>query len=120
MRTLFLLIPILVVTSVKALDVESIREGSCGDHWFKIRFTVNLKTKAASLSCSGDSQTQCHLNGKLIQEEGDPSFQIQFDEPSKGYLSIDGTDHYHHIYYGAISFTGKSSDEQGLGLCSLN
>jgi hypothetical protein len=120
MRTLALLIPLILINPLASLASEEAPAvmGSCGDHWLRIHFNANVKTKTATLNCSGDSQTNCDMTGKLVENE-DASFKIQFDEPSKGYLSIDGTDHYHNLYWGSLSNTGRSEDERQLGLCSV-
>jgi hypothetical protein len=60
------------------------------------------------------------LTGTLVKEDGDSSFLINFKDGSKGYLHIDGTDHYHNIYWGTLSRTGRPEDSVGLGLCTVN
>jgi hypothetical protein len=121
MRLLALAILFISISPLASLASEKTPEvvGSCGDHWLKVHFNANLKTKKAKISCSGDSQTQCDMTGKLVQKEGDTSFQIQFDEPSKGYLIIDGRDSDHNIYWGSMTDTGRAEDEKDLGLCSV-
>jgi len=119
MRVSFFLIALLFINLHSQAAEDRAIEGSCGDHWFKIDFKANTRTKAVTLSTSGDSGANASFNGTLVQEENDPSFKIEFNGPRKGYLYVDGTDYYHNIYWGTLSETGRPEDSVGLGLCSV-
>lgn len=122
MRALGFLVSFLVLNSIGiAADTDNpMIEGSCGDHWFKVTFKANERTKDVELKFSGDSGAEAKFTGTLVKEDGDSSFQINFKGESKGYLYIDGTDHYHNIYWGTLSRTGRPEDSIGLGLCSVS
>lgn len=122
MRPLVFLFSFLVLNSVGvAADTENpMIEGSCGDHWFKVTFKANERTKAVELEFSGDSGENAQFTGTLLRDEGDSSFLINFNGEPKGYLHIDGTDHDHNIYWGTLSRTGRPEDSVGLGLCTVN
>lgn len=119
MRAFVFLVPFLMFNLTTLAQEDRTIEGSCGDHWFKISFQANTRTKDVKLTLSGDSGANAEFNGTLVREENDPSFKIEFNAPEKGYLYIDGSDHYHNIYWGTISRTGKPEDSEGLGLCSI-
>jgi hypothetical protein len=121
MRAIVFLFPLILWTSltVRAEANERTIEGSCGDHWFKVHFTANEKTKKAEIYYSGDSGESDEFTGVLVKNEDDASFRIDFNLKEKGYLYIDGADHYHNIYWGTLSKTGRPEDSVGLGLCTV-
>ena len=121
MRTLALLVSLVLFSFNASAEPEAKQvSGHCGDHYFKVNFTADLKTNRATLSYSGDSGEVKEFTGTIITEDlKGPSFRINFTEPEKGYLDIDGSDYYHNIYWGGISKTGKSTDQLSLGLCSV-
>ncbi len=93
--------------------------GDCGDHYFRVHFTANLESKKAILYYSGDSGEDKEFTGTLKINKGGTSFHIDFNNPEKGYLAIDGTDHYHNIYWGEILRSENPKNSMGLGLCSV-
>lgn len=121
MRSFGFLVSLIILTSLTLIAEPNGRtiEGSCGYYWFKVHFTANEKTKKAHLYYSGDSGETDEFTGLLVKEEGDTSFRINFITAEKGYLYIDGSDHYHNIFWGTLSKSGRPEDSQDLGLCSI-
>ena len=119
MRAIFFLFALTMINLTAKAAENAMIEGTCGDHWYKISFKANTRTKEVILNTSGDSGEEAQFQGTLIKAEEDPSFKIEFKNPEKGYLYIDGTDYYHNIYWGTISKTGNPEDSVGLGLCSI-
>lgn len=117
--SLFIASAFVMIASAQTQELSQV-SGNCGDHWFKVHFTADLKTKKASITYSGDSGANESFTGTLVRDDGDNSFRINFNEPKKGYMEIDGSDYYHNIYWGAYSPTGLKRDEQGLGMCSVD
>lgn len=121
MRPLLVIALFLTLNTLSLADENKDRmlEGSCGDHWFKVSFTANERTKEVNLEYSGDSGEEGTFKGTLIKTEEDTSFRINFNDGTNGYLFIDGTDHYHNIFWGTLSRSGRPEDAVGLGLCSI-
>ena len=122
MRSLVLLVTLVVFNpfGMASENQDRVIEGTCGDHWFKVHFIANQRTKEVELEFLGDSGADAQLKGTLVKEEEETSFRINFNTKEKGYLYIDGSDYQHNIYWGTLSKTGRPEDAVGLGLCSIN
>jgi|GEM_PF-1082012 len=90
----------------------------CGDHWFKIYVSLDQASNKAEISLGGD------VNPDVTERVGIYSFnghdlRIEFTDYDGGFLSLDGTDHYHGIYWGSGKQRWSEKNLESYGLCNV-
>jgi hypothetical protein len=111
----------LVTLSVNAQAADSELPYSsveCGDHWLEINVSLDKDSNKAEISFRGDSSPDVTERVGTYTFSGN-DLRVEYTDFGGGFLALDGSDHYHNIFWGTGKSESSQKNEESYGLCDV-